>query len=206
MPIIICGNEAIKQELNTPSQEVIWTNDIQQFHRYPQADVYIDMLFDNTIERISLLQSLLPKPVIINSVLYTLAETNTAFIRINGWPTFLQADIIEASGSNKPQKKDIQHLFQSFNKEVEWLPDEPGFITPRMISMIINEAYFTLSEGVSTKTEIDIAMKLGTAYPYGPFEWSEKIGLQHIAVLLLKLSQQQKRYMPCQLLLQEAGL
>lgn len=206
MPIIIYGNETIKQELNASPQEVIWTNDIQQFLQYPQADVYIDLLFDNTIERISLLQSLLPKPVIINSVIYTLAETNSSFIRINGWPTFLQADIIEASGINESAKKYIQHLFQPFNKEIEWLPDEPGFITPRMISMIINEAYFTLSEGVSTKAQIDIAMKLGTAYPYGPFEWSEKIGLQNIAALLLKLSQQQKRYMPCNLLLQEAGL
>jgi 3-hydroxybutyryl-CoA dehydrogenase len=72
--------------------------------------------------------------------------------------------------------------------------------------MIINEAYFALSEGVSTKAQINIAMKLGTAYPYGTFEWSERIGLQNIASLLLKLSRQQKRYMPCKLLLQEAGL
>ena len=43
--------------------------------------------------------------------------------------------------------------------------------------MIINEAYFTWEAGTSTKEEIDIAMKLGTGYPYGPFEWGEKIGL-----------------------------
>ena len=42
--------------------------------------------------------------------------------------------------------------------------------------MIINEAFLALQEGVSTKEEINTAMKLGTNYPLGPFEWVEKIG------------------------------
>ena len=42
--------------------------------------------------------------------------------------------------------------------------------------------------GTSTKEEIDIAMKLGTGYPFGPFEWGEMIGLSRIAELLKKLS------------------
>jgi 3-hydroxyacyl-CoA dehydrogenase len=44
--------------------------------------------------------------------------------------------------------------------------------------MIINEAYFALEDNVSTKAETDIAMKLGTNYPYGPFEWGQLIGLK----------------------------
>ncbi len=49
------------------------------------------------------------------------------------------------------------------------------------MAMIINEAWHALAEEVSTKNEIDTAMKLGTNYPYGPFEWAEKIGLgRHI--------------------------
>ena len=208
MQIIILGDEGTKQELNIPAiqQDIIWVNDAQQLLQYSRADAYIDLLFDNTPERISLLQSLLPKPVIINSVIYTLTETNPSFIRINAWPTFLRANIIEASAFDESIKKHIEHLFQQLNKQMEWLPDEPGFITPRIISMIINEAYFTLSEGVSTKEEIDIAMKLGTNYPYGPFEWSEKIGLQNIVALLNQLSNVQKRYKPCLLLLQEASM
>jgi 3-hydroxybutyryl-CoA dehydrogenase len=70
--------------------------------------------------------------------------------------------------------------------------------------MIINEAYFALEENVSTKEEIDIAMKLGTNYPYGPFEWCKKIGLKNIAALLAELSQTEKRYQPARLLLKEA--
>jgi 3-hydroxybutyryl-CoA dehydrogenase len=69
--------------------------------------------------------------------------------------------------------------------------------------MIINEAFFALSENVTTIEEIDTAMKLGTAYPYGPFEWGNKIGLQNIVTLLKKLSKKQPRYIPCELLVQE---
>ena len=60
--------------------------------------------------------------------------------------------------------------------------------------MIINEAFFALGEGVSTMEEINLAMKLGTNCPYGPFEWEEKIGLQNIYRLLHKLSATDKRY------------
>jgi len=65
--------------------------------------------------------------------------------------------------------------------------------------MIINEAYFALGDKVSTKDEIDTAMKLGTNYPYGPFEWSRKIGLKNVYQLLSVLSKEDHRYIaaPC---------
>ena len=56
----------------------------------------------------------------------------------------------------------------------------PGFITARVIAMIINEAFFALQENVSSKEEIDTAMRLGTNYPYGPFEWTKLIGIDKI--------------------------
>ena len=80
------------------------------------------------------------------------------------------------------------------------MKDEPGLVSARVISMIINEAFFALGENVSSIEEIDLAMKLGTNYPYGPFEWSEKIGLQNIYHLLHKLSQTDKRYLIAPLL------
>lgn len=67
--------------------------------------------------------------------------------------------------------------------------------------MIINEAYFTLGESVSSENEIDIAMKLGTNYPYGPFEWARLIGLRNIHSLLEKLTQEDIRYLPAPRLL-----
>ena len=70
--------------------------------------------------------------------------------------------------------------------------------------MIINEAFFALQENVSSKEEIDTAMKLGTNYPFGPFEWAERIGLKNIFELLTGLSKTQSRYEPAALLKQQA--
>ena len=70
----------------------------------------------------------------------------------------------------------------------------------------ITEAVAKLKETSKTKfnESIDIAMKLGTNYPYGPFEWSKKIGLKNITALLNELFITEKRYQPADLLLKEA--
>jgi 3-hydroxybutyryl-CoA dehydrogenase len=84
--------------------------------------------------------------------------------------------------------------------------DRVGMVTMRTLSMIVNEAYFTLQEGTASKEDIDMGMKLGTAYPMGPFEWSQKIGIQHIYQLLKKLHEDtfDERYKVCNLLQTEA--
>jgi 3-hydroxybutyryl-CoA dehydrogenase len=207
MQIIVLTNESLKEELlangTQPGVELVFISNVNEFSAYTNASAFIDLLFENKKERVQILESLLPATVIINSVEHRLTETNSSFIRINGWNTFLQSAIIEASASEE-QKQKAEIILLQFNKKIEWLPDEAGFITPRVISAIINEAFIALEEGVSTKEEIDKAMKLGTNYPYGPFEWADKIGLKNITSLLTKLSVQQNRYTPSPLLKQQA--
>ena len=70
--------------------------------------------------------------------------------------------------------------------------------------MIINEAYFALEDNVSSKTEIDTAMKLGTNYPFGPFEWVGLIGNKNVLALLQQLYATDSRYKPSELLIKEA--
>jgi 3-hydroxybutyryl-CoA dehydrogenase len=208
MQIIVAGNEILKNEFLTSGLaldvDCIWVNDAAQFLRYPSADAYIDLLFEKSKDRILLLQQLLPKLVVINSVVHTLAETDAAFVRFNGWLTFLQSPLVEAYSNKEDLKATAEAIFQLFNKKMVWLADSAGFVTPKVVSMIINEAYFALSENVSTKEAIDTAMQLGTNYPYGPFEWSRRIGLKNIAALLNQLSLSEKQYQPCKLLVQEA--
>lgn len=71
-----------------------------------------------------------------------------------------------------------------------------GFIFPRTIVQIINEAYFALGEGVASKEDINRAMKFGVNYPKGPFEWSQGREL-YVRTLLKELLQktQDKRYL-----------
>ncbi len=139
------------------------------------------------------------KPVIINSVVITLKEMNAPVnvFRINGWSGFLWGNTWEVSGFINEA---VQKVFAGLGKKIIHLPDEPGFVSARVIAMIINEAYFALEDKISTKEEIDIAMKLGTSYPYGPFEWAALIGADKIFSLLRKLSLQDKRYLPATLL------
>ena len=167
------------------------------------TDGYIDLLFNPGKERVDLLRGFSPAIVIINSVTTGLDGLPENFIRINGWPTFLKRAVVEASGQNAEIKKRAENIFACFSKKTAWVPDVPGFISARVVSMIINEAYFALEEEVSNKDEIDTAMKLGTNYPYGPFEWSEKIGLKKVYQLLAVLAETNSRYEPCTLMKKE---
>jgi 3-hydroxybutyryl-CoA dehydrogenase len=150
-------------------------------------------------EDLALFQSY-AKPVFAHAILATREQLPQNFIRINGWPTFLQRSVIEIAC-----RKEILLAASNALNAIGWnfktVADIPGMIAARVIAMIVNEAYFALEDEVSSKEDIDVAMKLGTNYPYGPFEWSEKIGLQNIAGLLVHLAKTDKRYVPSEALL-----
>ena len=205
MQTVVLATESQRAEWEKKGPEnIVWVEKEDELFSFADAAAFIDLQYQNTAKRNALLAGLLPRLVIVNSVTDTLAEIHTDFVRINGWPGF-SASVVEATCLDEKFRRTAEGVFAQLQREPEWLPDTPGFVTPRVISMIINEAYLALREGVSTKEEINTAMKLGTAYPYGPFEWGEKIGLKNILVLLQKLEEQQARYTPAPLLVQEAG-
>ena len=112
---------------------------------------------------------------------------------MNGWPGFLQREVWEiASGDHDV----AEEIFNKIGWKILFVEDKPGLIAARVVSMIINEAFLTFNENVSTIEEVDLAMKLGTNYPFGPFEWAEKIGVENVYGLLEKLSETDERYLP----------
>ena len=167
------------------------------------ADVYFDLLFEPDIQRIERLTRLLPKPVVINAVTDTLAEIRRPFIRINAWPGCINRPVTEIAVAHPGQQETAVWIFMQLGWPFVSVPDQPGMIAPRVIAMIVNEAYFALHEQVSTRNEIDTAMKLGTHYPYGPFEWSRKIGLEKIYALLAQLYKTNERYQVAAALMHE---
>ncbi|MFI5129686.1 MAG: 3-hydroxyacyl-CoA dehydrogenase family protein [Chitinophagales bacterium] len=207
MKIVLLANKEQKEELIAGNKEIsaelIWSDELASLQNNKGADACIDLLFNNTSERISDLRQLESTIVIINSVLPPLSKSDNDIIRINGWNTFLKRQTIEGAGDESLKEK-AEAVFSSLHKKLEWVPDIAGFISPRVVASIINEAYFALQEEVSSKDEIDTAMKLGTNYPYGPFEWSKKIGLHNIYALLKTLSAAEGRYVPAELLTREA--
>lgn len=199
MQAVVISNDSQKAELAgsgiNDTVDITWISNPSEIPEGSSIAV-MDLLFENDKARISLLEKFLPRTIIVNSVENTLAEIHPLFVRINAWNSLLSSHVIEAACSDKESRLVTEKLLMHFYKKVEWLPDEPGFITPRVISMIINEAFLALEENVSTKDEIDTAMKLGTNYPYGPFEWAERIGKEKIFSLLTRLSTSQARYTP----------
>ncbi len=208
MQLAVLANNDLKEELLAvgidEGCEIEWVNSPAELVA-ANADVVVDLLFEINAYDDSHLKDVSNKLIFVNSVCKTIDEIGMPFIRINGWPGFLKRDIAEICYADEIQKEKAVAVFSLLNRKVEFIPDVKGFVSARVISMIINEAYFALEENVSTKDEIDIAMKLGTNYPYGPFEWADRIGLKKIADLLLELSKREKRYEPSNLLLKEAG-
>ena len=209
MRLVVLTNEQLKEELlSTGINEnckVDWINSPKEFSSYTDADAIVDLLFEQNGYDTSYLNDFVNRPVFVNSMNKTIAEIGLPVIRINAWHGFLKRNIAEVCSNDEINKNKTEEILSLLNRKTEWVPDVKGFISARVVSMIINEAYFALEENVSTKEEIDVAMKLGTNYPYGPFEWSKKIGLKNITGLLNELSITEKRYHPAGLLLKEAN-
>ena len=101
-----------------------------------------------------------------------------------GMPTFLNRNIFEVCLPGDGQREHLAKVCQKLKTSFQVVEDNVGLVTPRVICMIINEAYYTVEEGTATREDIDTAMKLGTNYPFGPFEWCQKIGIHHVCELL----------------------
>lgn len=153
------------------------------------ADVYFLLDYDEFQE----LPVKTNKPVFVNAVINTLENFPANVIRINAWPGFLNRAITEVVASEE-NKTVVEEVMQTLNRDYQLVPDVPGMIAARTVSMIINEAYYALGEQVSSVEEIDIAMELGTNYPFGPFEWAQKIGIEQVYYLLKVLGRSNSRY------------
>jgi len=198
MQIVVLANDVAFETIKEANPAFNWTRaaDAASFSAYKDAAAF----FDLTENAAGNEHPAGDTPLFINSVITCLPAGKKA-VRINGWNGFLQHASWEVAGHVGEKEKAI---LSALNKNIIECADEPGFISARIITMIINEAYFAKGENVSTEEEIDIAMKLGTNYPYGPFEWAEKIGVQQVYELLLKLAAQDGRYQPSPSLTQKA--
>lgn len=138
-------------------------------------------------------------------VSYYNPEISCTLIRFNGLPTFMNRSLLEISLLQESDRAKAEEACSALGTEFRVVADRVGMATPRVVCMIINEAYYTVQEGTATKEAIDQGMKLGTNYPYGPFEWCERIGIGHVYELLEALYEDTKdeRYKVCPLMKRE---
>jgi 3-hydroxybutyryl-CoA dehydrogenase len=113
--------------------------------------------------------------------------------RINGAFSLLfysPTNKVEYTARTESAKNHIETFLATIGKAGVYHQElKLGFHYPRVISMIVNEAYFALGESLATPEAIDLAMKFGVNYPMGPIEWGQKIGLKYIIDLLTEYSE-----------------
>ncbi len=175
-----------------------------------QFDLIFDLKFDEKTEQLHYYAGLKNIPVFVCAVKQQLAKAvfeckqkiECRLFGINALPTFLNRSLTEVSLFHKEDITALQQLMQELGWDYKVVEDRVGMVTPRILFMIINEACYTLQEGTASKEDIDTSMKLGTNYPFGPFEWANKIGIKHVYETLEALYQDthDERYRVCPLL------
>ena len=194
MKLGVAGSKEEFLQLSADHLHIEWLQlkDVNSFVQHEDIDAFFNLSTDAYKRNYSLLKV----PVFINSVVHPLGDVKN-LIRFNGWNGFIEHETWEMAGNINAEAKAV---LLALKKKFLQVPDEAGFISARVIAMIINEAWFALGENISTETEIDIAMKLGTNYPYGPFEWGYNIGMKNIYDLLQQMALQNQKYQPAPLL------
>ncbi len=172
-------------------------------------DLIFDLDFDEHTDQLNFYAGL-TIPVIVSCVKTQLAKSvhdygkkiNCTLIGMNCLPTFINRELSEVSLFDSTSKATLETLMQQLNWKYKLIEDRVGMVTPRIIFMIINEACYTVQEGTASLEDIDTSMKLGTNYPFGPFEWANKIGVKHVYETLEAIynDTHDERYKICPLL------
>ncbi|MBL7810682.1 MAG: 3-hydroxyacyl-CoA dehydrogenase [Bacteroidetes bacterium] len=172
-------------------------------------DLFIDLNFDTNPERISHYAGNIRTVFLLNTVCCTAESAMVAaglkwsgetIFGINAVPTFLQRSLLEISNPFGLDTKGAESIAHSLGYAAcEWVQSRVGMVTPRIVCMIINEAFYTLQEGTAGAGDIDAAMRLGTNYPMGPFEWCDKMGLDYVYTILdaVYTDTREERYKIC---------
>ncbi|MHA1563857.1 MAG: 3-hydroxybutyryl-CoA dehydrogenase [Alphaproteobacteria bacterium] len=180
------------------------------------VDMVIEAATENEKVKVEILKALCPviKPE-------ALVATNTSSISItrlasstdrpekfmgmhfmNPVPIMKLVELIRGLATTDETFEAVRHLTERLNKEWATSEDFPAFIVNRILLPMINEAVYTLYEGVGTVEAIDTSMRLGANHPMGPLELADFIGLDTclsvMQVLFDGLSD--SKYRPCPLL------
>jgi 3-hydroxybutyryl-CoA dehydrogenase len=128
---------------------------------------------------------------------------------MNPVPVMKLVEIIRGIATNPDTYETAVSFAQSLGKTTSNAEDFPAFIVNRILVPMINEAIYTLYEGVGTVDAIDTAMKLGANHPMGPLELGDFIGLDTVLSIMNVLYDglSDSKYRPCPLLVKyvEAG-
>jgi len=190
---------------------------------FADADLVIEAATENEDVKKAILQDLCPvlKPeALIASNTSSISITRLAaktdrpgqFVGMhfmNPVPAMELVEMIRGIATNEDTFKTVSALAVKMNKTPVPAEDFPAFIVNRMLMPMINEAVYTLYEGVGTVAAIDNAMRMGAHHPMGPLQLADFIGLDTCLAVMNVLHDglADSKYRPCPLLVKyvEAG-
>jgi 3-hydroxybutyryl-CoA dehydrogenase len=127
-------------------------------------------------------------PILSQAVDVTVAEVGTWMIhpqRLVGFDSLFfvngpAATLVSGAETTQSIQQQVVQFVQGLGRLPIWCQDTPGLVLPRIVCCLANEAAFALGEGVANQHDIDLAMKLGANYPYGPLEWADQLGHEEV--------------------------
>jgi 3-hydroxybutyryl-CoA dehydrogenase len=180
------------------------------------ADIVIEAILENLAAKVELFGRLdeLTKPECIlgsNTSSISITKIAAATKRpehvigmhfMNPVPVMTLVEVIRGIATSDSTYKRVEELARQMGKTPIEVNDYPGFISNRVLMPMINEAIFTLYEGVATADAIDGVMKLGMNHPMGPLTLADFIGLDVCLAVLRVLEEGfgDPKYRPCPLL------
>jgi 3-hydroxybutyryl-CoA dehydrogenase len=121
---------------------------------------------------------------------------------MNPVPVMKLVEVIRGYATSDEVTKTIMEISRKLGKDPVEVNDYPGFAANRILMPMINEAIYTLFEGIAGVHEIDTVMKLGMAHPMGPLQLADFIGLD-VCLAVIKVLHDgfgDPKYAPCPLL------
>lgn len=117
----------------------------------------------------------------------------------NPVPMMRLVEVVRGMRTSDSTVAAVRGLAESMGKVPVEVKDSPGFVVNRVLFPMINEAAFTLQQGVATPESIDECMKLGCNHPLGPLALADLVGLDVVFAILDSLYREygESRYAPC---------
>ncbi|PSR14321.1 MAG: 3-hydroxybutyryl-CoA dehydrogenase [Bacteroidetes bacterium] len=181
-----------------------------------QADLVVEAATENVALKLKIfkqLDELAPPATILATNTSSISITQIAAVTqrptqvigmhfMNPVPVMKLVEVIRGYATSDAVTAQIMELSRLLGKAPVEVNDYPGFVANRILMPMINEAVYTLFEGVAGVTEIDTVMKLGMAHPMGPLQLADFIGLDVCLSILRVLHNGfgNPKYAPCPLL------
>ncbi len=210
----------IKKEVIGEAEKEATLKHISTFSRLEDGCREADLVVEAATERVDLklkifseLDRLAPAKAILASNTSSISITRIAAATsrpeqvigmhfMNPVPVMKLVEVIRGFATSEAVTEAILQLSTRLGKVPVAVNDYPGFIANRILMPMINEAIYSLYEGVAGVTEIDTVMKLGMAHPMGPLQLADFIGLDVCLSILEVLHEGfgNPKYAPCPLL------